>query len=99
MPRLLAWCRGARFNRRNVGGMAMRRALLRTFSAAAAYLACTLPATAHDIATPHTHVLPPVSVAAPETKPPKRVIKPKPRQALRPRGSTAARSDQPAASG
>jgi hypothetical protein len=79
--------------------MAVHRALLRIFSAAAFSAACALPVVAHDTAAPHTHVLPPVTVTAPESKPPKPVVRPKPRQASATRGGTAARSNQPAASG
>ena len=78
--------------------MAVRGACLRIFSAAASSAVCAFPAAAHEIPVPHTH-LPPVSVTAPEAKPPKRIARPKPSQARATRTATAVRSDQPAAAG
>jgi TonB-dependent receptor-like protein len=74
--------------------MAVRGALLRIFSAAASCAVCAVPAEAHDIAVPHTH-LPPVNVTAPEARSPKRVARPKPVQHRGTRSTTAARTNQP----
>src|SRR5690349_9714543 len=76
--------------------MAVRRVCLRILSAAASTAVCIVPATAHDLPVPHTH-LPPVNVAAPEAKPQKRA-RAKPPQARATR-TTTARSDQPGAAG
>ena len=66
----------------------MRGVCLRIFSAAASSAVCVLPAAAHEIPVPHTH-LPPVNVTAPEVKPPKRIARPKPSQVRAKRTATA----------
>jgi hypothetical protein len=75
--------------------MAVRGALLRIFPAAASLAACMLPAAAHEIAVPHSH-LPPVNVTAPEVTPPKRTARPKPSRNRGTRSTAAAPSNQPA---
>nr|WP_249128060.1 TonB-dependent receptor [Bradyrhizobium lablabi] len=57
-----------------------------------------MPAAAHEIPVPHTH-LPPVNVTAPEARPPKRIARSKPVQHRGTRITTAARTNQPATSG
>ncbi|MBR1123442.1 TonB-dependent receptor [Bradyrhizobium lablabi] len=78
--------------------MAVCRALLRIFSATASSAVLALPAAAHEIPVPHTH-LPPVNVTAPEARPPKRIARSKPVQHRGTRITTAARTNQPATSG
>src|SRR5262245_59133644 len=78
--------------------MAVRGGCLRLFSAAASTAACALAANAHEIPVPHRH-LPPVTVTAPEAKPPKRVARQKPAQARGTRTARVARPEQPAAAG
>jgi hypothetical protein len=75
--------------------MKVRGALLRIFSAAALTAVFMLPAAAHDIAVPHTH-LPPVSVTAPEATPAKRTARPKPSQNRGVRITAAPQPNQPA---
>lgn len=74
--------------------MALRRVLLRIFSATTSSAALILPVAAHDIPEPHTH-LPPVIVTAPGATPPKRVVKPKPSQSRGMRTRTVVRPEQP----
>jgi TonB-dependent receptor-like protein len=76
------------------GVLTVRGALLRLFSVAASSAVCALPAIAHDIPEPHTH-LPPVSVTAPNATPPKRVARPKPSQNRSARTRTVVRPEQP----
>jgi hypothetical protein len=76
--------------------MKVRGALLRIFSAAALTAVFMLPAAAHDIAVPHTH-LPPVSVTAPEATPLKRTARPKPSRNRGVQTTAAHQSNQPAA--
>src|SRR5436190_1690186 len=76
--------------------MAVRRELLRIFSAAASCAVCMLPAAAHEIAVPHSH-LPPVNITAPEATPAKRTARPKPSRNRGTRSTAAIRPNQPAA--
>jgi hypothetical protein len=68
---------------------------LRIFSAAASCATCVQPAAAHESDVPHNH-LPPVTVTAPEVKPPKPSVRPQPPQRRGVRSATTARSGQPA---
>ena len=55
-----------------------------------------LPAAAHEIAVPHSH-LPPVNITAPEATPAKRTARPKPSRNRGTRSTAAIRPNQPAA--
>src|SRR5262245_4016688 len=76
------------------GDMVVRRVLLRIFSATASSAVLVLPAAAHEIVAPHTH-LPPITVTAPEATPPKRIARPKPSQNRSARSRAVVRADQP----
>src|SRR5437879_13234156 len=76
--------------------MAVRRELLRIFSAAASCAVCMLPAAAHEIAVPHSH-LPPVNITASEATPAKRTARPKPSRTRGTRSTAAIGPNQPAA--
>lgn len=92
------WCSLSNCSSKTCGSMAVCRALLRIFSATASSAVLALPAAAHEIPVPHTH-LPPVNVTAPEARPPKRIARSKPVQHRGTRITTAARTNQPATSG
>ena len=55
-----------------------------------------LPAAAHELAVPHSH-LPPVNITAPEATPAKRTARPKPSRNRGTRSTAAIRPNQPAA--
>ncbi|WP_375142299.1 TonB-dependent receptor [Bradyrhizobium sp. CCGB12] len=74
--------------------MAVRRVLLRLFSATASSVVLMLPAEAQERTAPSTDQLPPVAVTAPEAKPPKRALRPKPTQNRGERNRTVVRPDQ-----
>ena len=78
--------------------MAVRGVSLRTFFVAASGAVCALPAAAHDIAAPHSH-LPPVPVTAPEAARPKRAVRPSSSQNRNARTRAAIRAPQPVNAG
>src|ERR1700754_4720273 len=78
------------------GDIAVRRVLLRVFSAAASSALCTLPAEAHDVSS---NELPPVSVGAADHQHPKRQARKKPPKDQGLRNRAAARTDGPTESG
>ena len=75
--------------------MAVRRVLLRIFSATASSAVLMLPAEAQERTASQPDQLPPVTITAPNATPPKRVARPKPSQNRGARSRTAVRSNQP----
>jgi outer membrane receptor protein involved in Fe transport len=78
--------------------MAVRKVLLRIFSATASSV-LMLPAEAQERTASQPGELPPVTITAPNATPPKRVARPKPSQNRGARSRTAVRSNQPVAAG
>ena len=75
----------------------MVRVLLTILSAAASSAVVAVPAAGHERTTAKSDQLPPITVTSPEAVPPKRVARPKPVQNRSTRSTTAARSNQSAA--
>ena len=79
--------------------MAVRRVLLRIFSATASSAVLMLPAAAQERTASRPRQLPPVTVTAPDATPPGRVARPKPTQNRGARNRTAVRANQPVTAG
>jgi hypothetical protein len=79
--------------------MAVRRVLLRIFSATASSAVLMLPAAAQERTASRPRQLPPVTVTAPDATPPGRVARPKPSQNRGARNRTAVRANQPVTAG
>jgi len=79
--------------------MAVRRVLLRIFSATASSAVLMLPAAAQERTASRPRQLPPVTITAPDVTPAGRVARPKPSQNRGARNRTAVRSNQRVAAG
>jgi hypothetical protein len=79
--------------------MAVRRVLLRIFSATASSAVLMLPAEGQEWTASQPDQLPPVTITAPNATPPKRIARPKQPQNRGARSRTAARSNQPVTAG
>ncbi|WP_082907751.1 TonB-dependent receptor domain-containing protein [Bradyrhizobium neotropicale] len=79
--------------------MAVRRVLLRTFSAAWPFVLCTLPAAAHEPGAVAPTELPPVTVASPDSPRPYKLARSKPPKSRGTRPRTPAPSDNPTEGG
>jgi hypothetical protein len=79
--------------------MAVRRVLLRIFSATASSAVLMLPAAAQERTASQPGQLPPVTITAPNATLPKRVAQPKPSQNRGARGRTAVRLNRPVTAG
>jgi len=79
--------------------MAVRRVLLRIFSATASSAVLMLPAAAQERTASRPRQLPPVTITAPDVTPAGRVARPKPSQNRGARSRTAVRSNQPVTAG
>src|SRR6185436_15525635 len=79
--------------------MAVRRVLLRIFSATASSAVLMLPAAAQERTASRPRQLPPVTITAPDVTPAGRVARPKPSQNRGARSRTAVRANQPVTAG
>ncbi|WP_334487558.1 TonB-dependent receptor [Bradyrhizobium algeriense] len=79
--------------------MAVRRVLLRIFSATASSAVLMLPAEGQEWTASQPDQLPPVTITAPNATPPKRIARPKQPQNRGARSRTAVRSNQPVTAG